>query len=143
MSRTTEPDTTGPTAGRVPLSRANVVLFAVLAVGLLATLALGLWPQAVMLGVALLIGAVGVAMARRPAASDVTRVDALEYRDERDRRIARDGFAIVGAAALALSVGETVVAGVLAPGWVWPAAVQTVLLAVVWGAANRVAARRH
>jgi len=50
---------------------------------------------------------------------------------------------VVGAVALALSVLETVVASVLGarPGvarWV-----QTVLLAVVWGAANRVAARRH
>ena len=83
MSRTTE-----RAAGRAPLSRANVVLFAVLGLGLLATLALGLWPQAVVLGVALLIGVGGVVAAHRPGASDVTRVDGLEYRDERDRLIA-------------------------------------------------------
>jgi hypothetical protein len=128
---------------RLPASRANLVLGAVFVAGVVATLALGLWAQAIMLGAMLLLGVFGIYRARRPGAGDVTRVDALEYRDERDRVIARDGFAVVGALALVLSLVEFVLVSVLLPDWILVPFGQTAVLCVGWGLANRAAARRH
>jgi hypothetical protein len=128
---------------RLPASRANLVLGAVFVAGVVATLALGLWGQAIMLGAMLLLGVFGIYRARRPGAGDVTRVDALEYRDERDRVIARDGFAVVGALALVLSLVEFVLVSVLLPDWTLVPFGQTAVLCVGWGLANRAAARRH
>lgn len=128
---------------RLPMSRPNVVLCGVLAAGIVATAALALWPQAVMLAVILGLGVLFIRLARRPAAGDLERVNAIEYRDERDRLIARDGFTVVGAVALALSLVEFVLASVLLPDWELVPAGQLVLLCLVWGLANRRAARRH
>jgi hypothetical protein len=127
----------------LPLSRANTVIGAVLLAGLVTTLALGLWSQAGGLGVALVLGAIGIWRGRRPGATDVTRVDALEYADERDRAIARDGFAVVGVVALCLSVVQFVVVSVVLPEWTPFASGQLLLLAVVGVVANRVAASRR
>jgi hypothetical protein len=73
----------------------------------------------------------------------VSRVDAIEYRDERDRTIARDGFAVLGVVALVLAMAEFLVAGVLAPASLGFTAPQLLVLCIAWGIANRVAARRY
>jgi hypothetical protein len=125
------------------MSPANLVVCAALAVVAVAALATGLWQDAILIGAGCVVGVVSVRRARRPDASDVTRVEAMEYRDERDRAIARAGFAAAGAAAILLSTIETGVAVVLRPGWaIWPA-VQSLVLVAAWTAGNRVAARRH
>lgn len=127
---------------RLPVSRPNALLLAVLVAGLVATLLLGLWPQAVVMALLLLVIGVSAWVGRRESASDVTRVDSLEYRDERDRAIARDGFAVVGVLALVITVVESVLVGVLAPEWVFPVLVRLVILCAAWAIGNRVAARR-
>lgn len=69
--------------------------------------------------------------ARRPNSKDITRVNAIEYRDERDRVIARKGFSIVGACALLLTVAETLGTSIFAPEYVWLPSAQMIVLAVV------------
>jgi hypothetical protein len=128
---------------RPPVSRANAVIVGVLATGLVATLAGGLWVQAAILGAGLLLTGLGVRCARRAEADTVTRVNAIEYRDARDRLIARDGFAVVGIVALALSLIAVLLTGVLLPGWVLVPAGQTLVLFSVWLLANGLAARRR
>ncbi len=128
---------------RLPLSRVNRVLGAVLLAGFATTIALGLAHQAFLLGLYLVVFVIGVYRGRRVLASTADRVGAFEYLDERDRTIARDGFAAVGAVAMALSVVEFVVTSVVAPDWDWIPAAQSVLLGIVWGAAVRAADRRR
>lgn len=130
------------TERRLPMSPANLVIWSAYALGVVATLVVGQWPLAVVLALGLAVGVFSVRRARRPEADDVTRVGAIEYRDERDRAIARDGFAVVGVVAMVLSAVEYVVA--LLAGWPdWPAVMQLLVLAVVWTVANRVAAQRR
>lgn len=127
---------------RLPVSTTNAVLVAAfgLAAGLAA--AMGLWRQAILLAA---VGATGFACARyarRPDSGDVTRVNAIEYRDERDRQIAQWGFAAVGVVALVATMIQFLLASVLADE---PAALPTaqlLLLSFTWGVANTVAARR-
>jgi hypothetical protein len=125
------------------MSRANFAICTVLLAGLVATIALGLPREALLLGFALVLGVLGIYRGRRVLASDVDRVDALEYLDERDRAIARDGFAVVGALALVVSTVEFVLMSALAPDWAWLPTAQTLLLATVWAFANHAAARRR
>jgi hypothetical protein len=128
---------------RPPVSRVNAVIFGLLATGFVATLAGGLWVQAAILGAGLLAVGVGVRRARRADTGPLTRVNALEYRDTRDRVIARDGFAVVGIVALVLSVTAVLLTAVLLPGWVLVPAGQTLVLFSVWLLANGLAARRR
>jgi hypothetical protein len=128
---------------KFPMSCVNLVLTSALAAGVLLSLFLGLWPQAVTLALMLVLGLVGIYSARRPDASEVLRVNAIEYRDERDRTIARDGLVVVGIVALVLSLVEYMVALVLQPELTWPLLGQVLVLYVCWGMANQIAARRH
>lgn len=128
---------------RLPLSRPNLMIFTALLAGLVTAVILQLWLHVAAFAVTAALGALGVWWARRPNASDVNRVDAIEYRDERDRTIARDGFAILGAVALLLAMAEFLVAGVLAPASLGFTAPHLLVLCIVWGIGNRVAARRH
>lgn len=128
---------------QVPLSSVNRVLAAALLAGILLAGVLGLWPQAVILAAILLAGLGGAYAARRPSASDVHRINAIEYRDERDRMIARDGLAVVGVVALVMSLITYMLGLVLYPDLRWPLLAQVVLLNVCWGIANHVAVRRH
>ncbi|RBY83241.1 hypothetical protein DQ241_19820 [Blastococcus sp. TF02A-30] len=130
------------------MSVPNAVLVTVVVAGAVALGVLGRWFEAWLLA-AVSVAAVGSALhARRPGSRDITRVNAIEYRDERDRSIARAGFSVVGAVALVLSVVEFVVIAVVVAARDWPPAVQLVpigqllLLCVVWAAANSYAARR-
>ena len=72
--------------------------------------------QAALLGAGLLLIGIGVRRARRAEADTVTRVNAIEYRDARDRLIAWDGFVVGGIVALAVSVTAVLLTGVLLPG---------------------------
>ncbi len=80
--------------------------------------------------------------ARRADSKDITRVNALEYRDERDRIIARRGFSGVGASALLLTVAEILGSSILAPEHTWLSALQMIVLCTVWAIANHTAASR-
>jgi hypothetical protein len=128
---------------RPPVSRANAVIVGLLATGFVATLAGGLWVQAALLGAGLLLTGIGVRRARRAEADTVTQVNAIQYRDARDRLIAQDGFAVVGIVGLALSVTAVLLTGVLLSGWVLVPAGQTLVLFSVWLLANGLAARRR
>lgn len=137
-----------PSKNRLPVSSVNAVLMGVFLAGAVVTAVAGSWYEA---GLLAAVGIAVVAMAiyaRRPGSRDITRVNAIEYRDERDKRIARVGFSAVGVAALVISAIEFVAITVLVGPRDWPPAVQLlpagqlVLLCVVWAVANSVAARR-
>ena len=128
---------------RLPVSTANAVLVGAFVLGAVTAAALGLWSEAVMLAVIGVAGLVSALYARRPGARDVTRVNAIEYRDERDRRIARTGFAAVGVTALVTSMILFLVVTAVADEYAWLPAMQLLLLALVWGIANSLAARYH
>ena len=137
-----------PSKGQLPVSTTNAVLLAVFLTGAVVTAVAGSWYEAGLLaavGLAVLAMAV---YARRPNSRDITRVNAIEYRDERDKRIARVGFSVVGVVALAVSAIEFVTVAVLVDARDWPqmaqvlATGQLLLLCAVWGIANSIAARR-
>ena len=128
---------------RLPVSRVNIVLVSAFVVGGLVTLVLGHVLQAAGLFLAGAGGLHCALWARRPTARDVTRLNALEWRDERDRRLGKDALSVVGATALALSVVELVVVSILAlDAALWLAWVQVLVLGTVWGVSNSVAVRR-
>ena len=128
---------------RLPISRVNTVLVAAFAAGGLMTLVLGHVFQAVGLFAAGIGGLHCALWARRPKARDVTRLNALEWRDERDRRLGKDALSVVGATALALSIVELVVVSILAlDAALWLTWAQVLVLGVVWSISNSVAVRR-
>ena len=157
------------TSSRLPLSVPNIILIGGSFAGAIVTIALGNWFGAILL---VLLGAGGLLsalLARRAGASDWLRINAIEYRDERDSRLASHGFAVVGAWALALgtlelvaatifvgastlttsvgahggSIGFTFSGASLVAGAVEAiAALQLFVLALVWGIANTRAVKR-
>ncbi|MBF4624908.1 hypothetical protein [Clavibacter sp. VKM Ac-2872] len=132
MSKTTE---------RRGISRVNALLVGVLAVGALVALIAGNPYNAITLAVmaAILLG--GALHAARPSSSDVTRINGLEYRDERDGLLAQKGFAAVGVAALVMTVGTFFVTTLM--GQVqWYVLPQMLVLAGVWAVANWLAVQR-
>ena len=144
------------TTSRLPVSTVNAVLVAVFLVGAVVTGVLGNWLGTTLLGVLGIFGLIGALYARRADSRDITRVNAIEYSDERDRTIAQKGFAVVGAVALALSVLQVVLATIFAEVVVQTGVsglsvetqipllpyIQLFILALTWGIANSVAARR-
>jgi len=136
--------------------------------GAVVTIVLGNWFGTVLLLILGLGGLFSAVLARRPGASDWLRVNAIEYRDERDSQLARQGFAAVGAWALALATLELVAATIFTSAALLPirsgppgsfgfevtgsalvggvievvAAVQLLVLTVVWGIANTRAVKR-
>lgn len=131
------------TRRRLPLSPINLVIWGAYALGVVAALATAHWVPALVLAVGLVLGVVSTRRARRPDASDATRIGANEYQDERDRAIGRDGFAVVGVVAIVLSVVACMVSLVFQVIPLWPAAGQLVVLAVAKMVADQVAAQRH
>jgi hypothetical protein len=156
------------TSSRLPLSVPNIVLIGGSFAGAIATIILQNWFGAVLL---LLVGGGGLLsalLARRAGASDLLRINAIEYRDERDSRLASHGFAVVGAWALLLVTLELVAATIFVgavglaatpdgdgtivfrlEGWslfgaAWEAiaVVQLCVLSVIWGIANTRAVKR-
>ncbi|WP_317230308.1 hypothetical protein [Clavibacter sp. MX14-G9D] len=132
MSRTNE---------RRGISRVNVLLVSVFGVGALVALIAGNPGSAFVLAFMGAIGFGGALQASRPGASDVTRINGLEYRDERDGRLAQQGFAVVGVAALVISVVAFVVTTLQGEihWFIWG---QMLALASVWAVANAVVVRR-
>lgn len=137
-----------PSSSRLPVSTANAVLLGVLLVGAVVTAAVGGWYEAgLLVAVAVAVFAMAV-YARRLDSRDVTRVNAIEYRDERDKHIAQVGFSVVGIVALIVSAIEFAATTVLTTVRDWPPSLQLVtagqlvLLCLVWVVANSVAARR-
>ena len=158
------------TSSRLPLSVPNIVLIGGCLVGAIATILLQNWFGAVLLIVLGGGGLLSALLARRAGASDWLRINAIEYRDERDARLASHGFAVVGAWALVLAtlelVAATIFVGAAAATWagslssgsvgftttsttaivagVAPsiAALQLFVLALVWGIANTHAVKR-
>lgn len=128
---------------RIPMSRVNLALSAALALGIVITVSLGLWAQTVMLGLILILGLFGVYAGRRNEASDIQRVNALEFQDERDRAIGREGLAAVGAVALVMSLVGYMATLALYPEIRWLALGQFLVLCVAWGIGNHVAAYRR
>ena len=131
------------TANRLPLSPANMVLVSLLALGAVTCAVLGRWPGVAFLGVMAVFIVFAARFARRADSRDITRINAIEYRDERDRELARQGFAVVGAAALIVSTLGAVVSIVLDdPLLVSISCAQLLLLAIIWGVADARAVRR-
>jgi len=125
------------------LSTANIILLSSLAGGALVCAALQNVLGAVWLGATALLALIGILPNLRPDARDIGRINAIQYRDERDRRLARDGFSIVGAAALIISVIEAVAAAISGNiAFQIAAFAQLFVLSVIWAIANSVAVRR-
>lgn len=129
---------------RFPLSPINMLLVGLLTAGAATTAILGNWLGTAFLGFIAVFATVAARYARRPDSQDITRVNALEYRDERDRELARRGFSAVGATALILSLLAATVCIVLAdPLLIMLSCGQLLLLSIVWAVSNsRVVATR-
>lgn len=95
----------------------------------------------ILLLVAGLLIFVSALYARSQNSSDILRLNAIEYRDERDRLLAKSGFAVVGVAALILSIAEFVLAAVFQQ-LLALASAQVLVLSAVWGIANSLAVKR-
>jgi MFS family permease len=132
MSRTSE---------RRGISRVNVVIVGAFALSTVVLLVAGAADRAISMGVLTVMVLIQALVAAQPGVSDSTRVNGLEYRDERDRQLAQRGFAAVGVAALLVSCG-TFLVGTLTGDVDWWTAGQMLVLVVVWGVANRIAVRR-
>jgi hypothetical protein len=131
---------------RLPISAINLVLLSAFLLGALIAGALGSWAGAAYLG-ALGLGGLACALyARRSGSRDVTRLNALEWRDERDRTLAKSGFAVVGAVALLMVLAQFIVVVVTETGhdspFMWVTLSQMLILYIAWGIANSVAVRR-
>jgi hypothetical protein len=137
---------------RLPLSRANIVMLSCLVAAAIVTAVFHNILGTVVLIVIAVGGLISALVARRPNASDSLRINALEYRDERDAQLARRAFAVVGAVALSLTLFEVVVANLLLTWFLQTPIVglvvnsivclQLLVLCVVWAAANSWAVRR-
>lgn len=131
---------------RLPISAINLVLVSAFLLGAVIAGALGKWSGATYLGALGLGGLAAALYAHRSGSRDVTRLNALEWRDERDRTLAKSGFAVVGVVALLMVLGEfiVVVATVTTADspLFWAAITQLTILCVVWVVANSVVVRR-
>ena len=125
------------------ISTANIILLSSLAAGAIICAVLQNATGVVLLGATAVFALIGIVANLREDAPDIGRINAIQYRDERDRQLARAGFSIVGAAALIISVIGAVAAAISGSIPFQIAAFgQLFLLAVIWGVANSVAVRR-
>ena len=156
------------TSSRLPLSLPNILLVGGSFAGAIVTLVLENWFGAALLLTLGVGGLLSALLARRAGAGDWLRINAIEYRDERDVRLAGHGFAVVGAWALVLSTLELVAATIFLGALVTRsvlsahgtiefrfdgttvasallvtiAALQVFVVALVWGIANTRAVKR-
>ncbi len=122
----------------------NVVLAVLSLVAAVVFAVLGRWLAAIVLAAVAVVVVVGAVYARSGRASDLTRLHAAEYVDERDRAIGMRAFAIVGVCALVIAMGAFVAAALLVEAdhpMFWVAWAQMVLLTIAWAVANVVAVR--
>ena len=125
------------------ISTVNIILLSSLAAGAIICGVLQNLTGVVLLGATAVFSLIGIVANLREDAPDIGRINAIQYRDERDRRLARNGFSTVGAAALIISVIGAVAAAISTSIPFQIAAFgQLFLLAVIWGVANSVAVRR-
>ncbi|WP_445442733.1 hypothetical protein [Clavibacter sp. km1a] len=132
MSKSTE---------RRGISRVNVVIVGAFLLAAVVALIAGYADRAIFLAAFAVVGLIQAVVAAQPEASDATRIEGLEYRDERDRQLAQRGFAAVGVAAILLSCGAFLVRTMMGDIDWWIGG-QMIVLALVWGVANRIAVRR-
>jgi len=125
------------------ISTPNIILLSSLAAGAIICAALQNVLGTAWLGATALLALIGILPNLRPGARDIGRINAIQYTDERDRRLARAGFSIVGAAALILTVIEAVAAAISGNiAFQIAAFAQLFVLSVIWAVANSVAVRR-
>lgn len=128
---------------RLPVAPMNLVAFGLAAIAAVASVATGNPWGGLFIFIAGAYVVIAARLARRSDSTDLIRINALEYRDERDRTLARDGLATVGGAALLLGFVEFIVAiAVGEPAFILLASAQVVAIAIVWGVANARAVRR-
>ena len=125
------------------ISTANIILLGSLVAGTIVCAVLQNVTGVVLLGVTAVLALIGTLANMREDAPDIGRINAIQYRDERDRQLARAGFSIVGAAALIISVIGAVAAAISGSiPFQIAAFAQLFVLAVVWGVANSIVVRR-
>ena len=95
---------------RLPLSLPNILLISVSLAGAIVTGVFGNVLATIVLALLGLGGLLSALLARRSSASDMLRVMAFEFADERDSRLASRGFAVVGGAALIATMLELIAA---------------------------------
>ena len=140
MSKTTS--RVGSVLARSPISVANTIMVVVFLAGSGVLTLLGNLGMALFLAYLGLAG-LGVALyARRPNARDITRINSLEYRDERDRSLAAQGFAMVGVAALIIMLLAFIVTVFLREFNMYVVVIFLALL-IVWAVANSIVVRRR
>jgi uncharacterized membrane protein HdeD (DUF308 family) len=131
---------------RLPLSPVNLILAVAFLISAIIATAVQLWLQGGLLLALAILVVVQARRARRANSTDTARITALEYRDERDRILARLGFSVVGAVALIAAVVEFIAALIVVSlnrheGWAqaiyWFAFVQYMVFTGIWGRANR------
>lgn len=127
---------------RLPVSPVNIIIGGTFYAGAVACGLTQNWFGAILLLACGTFGLVGAVRARRADSPDIARLNAIEYRDERDRALAQAGFAAVGAAALIISI-VTVVVAVIVEQHVLFACAQLFALAIVWGVTNSLAVKRN
>jgi hypothetical protein len=131
---------------RLRVSTINLVLVSALLLGALAEAALGSWQEAITFAVGGLCGLAGALYARRSGSRDVTRLNALEWRDERDQALAKSGFAVVGAVALLMVMAQFIIVVVTDTShhspFMWLTLSQLLILNFAFVIANSVAVRR-
>jgi len=126
---------------RLRINRINTVLVCLLVAGAIFAALTSNWFGAALLLACGVAGFLFAVYVRRPESNDIDRLNAFEYRDERDRRLAGQGFAAVGVTALIISLGEFIFAVIFDQPLAFPA-LQFVVLTVVLGRANQAAVKQ-
>jgi hypothetical protein len=122
----------------------NAVLTAVALAAAVLFAVLAQWGVAIIFLAAAVVIAASAIYARSGRASDIHRLNAIEYVDERDRAIGAQAFAILGVCAMVIAIGVFIAAMLLTPSgpMFWVAWAQIILLTIAWAVANVVAVRR-
>jgi len=125
------------------ISTTNIILLSSLAAGAIVCLILQNPMGAAFLGATAFLSLIAIIPNLRSDARDIGRINAIQYRDERDRKLARAGFSTVGASALILGVVLAVASAISGiPLFQALAFGQLFVLAIIWGVANGVVVRR-
>lgn len=133
------------TRERFGMSWWNAVLVGVVLLAAVIMAVLGRWGVAGIFAVVAVVLAGSAIYARSGKASDLTRLNATEYLDERDRATGTQAFAIVGVVALVMTMIVFVIGiALLEPGSpmfyvLWA---QIIVMTFAWMIANVVALRR-
>lgn len=136
----------------LPVSLPNAILVGTFAISGIVAAALQSWIVCAVSFVLVVAVVIPARLARRRESSDVARLNSMEYRDERDRALARSALAVVGGLALIVATAEMAVATAVhlsipkvdwATGVYYVAFFQFLLFHGVWGRANRAATQEN